>query len=118
ESALEADAALRRALELNGLTSDAQERVSILRDLIATAQNLKRSADIDRWFDALVKTGTAMLWDWRNQATRLDAAKRFAEGGRAWQQAALLSKLWSDFCEAAGSFDLASDNEDSVLYFG
>ncbi len=44
ESYAAADVALRRALELSGVTSDVQERINILRDLIIADNNLQEDA--------------------------------------------------------------------------
>jgi tetratricopeptide (TPR) repeat protein len=112
----DADTALRRALELNGATPDAEERARILRDLISVAEGLKQPWDVDEWFSSLAQTGRASMWDWTQQAGRLDAAKRFAEAGESWQRAAEFNLDWTDWCEAAGSFDLAPGKEDSALY--
>lgn len=111
----DADTALRRALELNRTVAGAGQQALILRDLVTVAENLNRPADIDKWFSSLSQTGQASIWDWQKQARRLDAAKRFAEAGEAWQTAAS-DVFWTDWCEAAGSFESASDKEDSTLY--
>lgn len=49
----DADTALRRALELNRATSDPEQQVRILRDLVTVAEKLKRPADVDKWFSSL-----------------------------------------------------------------
>ncbi|MEO8597328.1 MAG: tetratricopeptide repeat-containing serine protease family protein [Candidatus Solibacter sp.] len=113
-----ADIALRRALELNRATSDANQQGLILRNLISAAVGLKHADDIDHWFSSLVTLGEASQWDWGRQAQRLDAGKRFAEAGESWQKAAQFDDSWTDWCEAAGSFELASDKEDSTLFAG
>jgi tetratricopeptide (TPR) repeat protein len=112
----DADAALRRALEMNRATSDAEQQARILRDLISVTVQLNRPADIDKWFASLAQTGQASCWDWRQQAQRLDAAKRFAEAGESWQKSAEFKVYWTDWCEAAGSFELALGREDLVLF--
>lgn len=112
----EADIALRRALELNRTTSDAELQASILRDLVSVAVGLNRPADIDKWFSSLSQTGKTTYWDWTQQAKRLDAAGRFAEAGESWQNSAEFNMVWSDWCEAAGSFEMASGKEDLILY--
>jgi len=113
----DADTTLRRALELNRANRpNAEQQAQILRELINTAEGLKHPVDTDKWFDALVQTGVASAWDWRNQARRLDAARRFNDAGTDWQQAATMSKLWTDWCEAGGSFELVTGAEDSALY--
>jgi tetratricopeptide (TPR) repeat protein len=112
----EADTALRRALDLNRLASDAAQQARILRDLISVAAELKRTADIDKWFASLAQTGQANVWDWTQQARRLDAARRFAEAGTSWQTAAEFNVGWSNWCEAAGSFEMVPGKEDSVLF--
>ena len=114
----EADIQLRRALELNRKTSDNGQQARILRDLITVADGLKRPADIDKWFSLLSQSGEANVWDWTQQGKRLDAAARYAEAGDAWQRAAEFNVGWSDWCEAAGSFELAPGKEDSVLFAG
>ena len=115
ESHLEADTALRRALDLNQRHPDAEKQAYILRDLISAADGLKRPSDVDKWFAALTQAGSASAFDWQGQAKRLDGASRYGEAGAAWQHAASLNVTWSDWCEAAGSFALAGSNEDSVL---
>jgi tetratricopeptide (TPR) repeat protein len=112
----DADTALRRALELNRATSDAEQQAGILRDLIGVAAGLNRPADIDKWFSALSRTGKANWWDWKQQAQRLDAARHYEEAGEAWQKTAEFNVVWTDWCEAAGSFELASGKEDWTLY--
>jgi S1-C subfamily serine protease/tetratricopeptide (TPR) repeat protein len=114
----DANSALLRALDLNqkAPTQDAAQRARILRDLINAAEALGRPADRDNWFNALVATDQALPWDWEGQAKRLDAAKRYAEAGAAWQQAASANYTpWTDWCEAADSFWFGGD-QDSVLY--
>ena len=113
----EADPALRRALDLNRANPNPNLQASIIRDLITVAVATKRPIDADKWFGALVESGAANEFDWRGQASRLDAAKRFSEAGASWQQAAKLSSWnWNWWCEAAGSFELAAGKEDLVLY--
>ena len=116
DSHQEADAALRRALELNRTNSDAEQRARILRDLLSVSCGLKRSSDTDQWFSALAKTGQASMWDWEGQAQRLDAAGRSGEAGESWQKAAEFNTVWTDWCKAAGSFRLAPGKEDWTLY--
>jgi tetratricopeptide (TPR) repeat protein len=113
----DADAALRRALELSRATAGDGQQAGILRDLITVSEGLKRPADIDKWFSSLSQIGQANAWDWTKQAKRLDAAARFAEAGASWQKAAESdNSAWSNWCEAAGSFEAATDREDSTLY--
>jgi tetratricopeptide (TPR) repeat protein len=112
----DADAALRRALDLSRTASDKEQQANILRDLIVVAAGLKQPADIDKWFLSLSQTGQATALDWTQQARRLDADTRFAAAGYAWQKAAEFNVDWTDWCEAAGSFELASVNKDSVLF--
>jgi tetratricopeptide (TPR) repeat protein len=80
------------------------------------AEALKLPADIDKWFSSLSQTGQASAWDWTLQATRLDAAKRFAEAGESWQKSAEFNVDWTDWCEAAGSFEMVSGKQESTLY--
>jgi hypothetical protein len=84
----DADAALKRALELSRATSDTEQQARILRDLISTAGSLNWPTEIDKWFLTLSQTGQANRWDWAQQAERLDATKRFSEAGESWQKAA------------------------------
>jgi hypothetical protein len=112
----DADSALRRALELSRTTSATAEQPRILRDLISTAASLNWPTEIDKWFSALSQTGQTSRWDWAQQAGRLDAAKRFSEAGEAWQRAAQFNFVWTDWCEAGGSFGLADGKEDLTLY--
>jgi len=116
QSHTEADTVLRRALELNQKTQNTEERYNILRDLIGAADGLKRPTDVDKWFEALTKTGNASGFDWEGQARRLDGASRYSEAGAAWQQATSMNGTWSDWCEAAGSYALSGGKEDLVLY--
>jgi tetratricopeptide (TPR) repeat protein len=116
DSHQDADTALRRALEMNHATPDAEQQARILRDLISVAERLSRPADIDKWFSSLSQTGQASAWDWTQQAMRLDAARRFAEAGESWQKSAEFNLAWTDWCEAAGSFEMVSGKEDSTLY--
>ncbi len=112
----DANVTLLRALELSRATPDTEQQARILRDLVSVAEQLKRTTDIDKWFSALTQTGQASAWDWTQQATRLDAAKRFAEAGESWQKSAEFKISWTDWCEAAGSFELSYGKEDSTLY--
>lgn len=118
DSHQDADTALRRALELNRATSDTEQQARILRDLVMAAEGLKRPADIDKWFASLSQTGQATVWDWTQQAKRLDAARRYADAGDSWQKAAEFYDSWSNWCEAAGSFELVPGKEDSTLFAG
>lgn len=115
ESHLEADTALRRALELNQRTPNTEKQADILRDLISAADALKRPTDADKWFAALTQGGSASAFDWQGQAGRLDRGSRFNEAGPAWQRAASMNGTWTDWCEAAQSFALAGNSDDSVL---
>jgi tetratricopeptide (TPR) repeat protein len=112
----DSDAALRRALDLNRATSDTEQQARILRDLITVSAALQRQAETDKWFSSLSQIGGAQWWDWKQQAFRLDAARRYTEAGQAWQQAAEFKADWTDWCEAAGSFEFAPGKEDSILY--
>jgi tetratricopeptide (TPR) repeat protein len=114
----DADAALRRALDLNRATSDTEQQARILRGLVTVAEGLKRPADIDKWFASLAQTGQSTVWDWTQQATRLDAAMRYAEAGDSWEKAAGFYNSWTNWCEAAGSFEMAPGREDSTLSAG
>jgi tetratricopeptide (TPR) repeat protein len=117
ESLEGADSALRRALELNRATPDAALQADILRDLVNVAGWLKRPADADKWFSSLVQTGQAGWWDWRDRASRLDAAERFAEAGESWRKAAELNpEPATQWCDAEHSFLLASGKDDSLLF--
>jgi tetratricopeptide (TPR) repeat protein len=116
DSHQDADIALRRALELNRASPDAEQQARILRDLISAAEGLNRPPDIDKWFSSLSQTGQAGMWDWTQRAKRLDAAQRYVEAGESWQKSAEFNIVWTDWCEAAGSFELASGREDSTLY--
>jgi tetratricopeptide (TPR) repeat protein len=115
-SSQDADAALRRALELNRPTADTEQQGRILRDLVTVAVDLKKAADVDKWFAALSQTGQANMWDWEQQARRLDGATRFAEAGEDWQRAAEFNIGWTNWCEAAGSFEMVPGREESVLF--
>jgi tetratricopeptide (TPR) repeat protein len=115
DSHQDAYTALIRALELNRAAPDTEQQARILRDLIATAGSLNLPTEIDKLFSTLSQTGQAGRWDWAQQAGRLDAAKRFSEAGEAWQTAAESNFVWTDWCEAAGSFELVSGKEDSTL---
>jgi tetratricopeptide (TPR) repeat protein len=112
----DADTALRHALELNRASADAEQQARILRDLISVAESLNRPPDIDRWFSSLSQTGQVSWWDWTRQARRLDAALRFAEAGESWRKSAEFNIAWTDWCEAAGSFEMVSGKEDATLY--
>jgi tetratricopeptide (TPR) repeat protein len=112
----EAEAALRRSLELNRTNTDAEQQSLIFRDLVSVAEALKRPNEIDKWFSALVETGKASAWDWTQQAQRLDAAQRYAEAGESWQKSAEFNYAWTDWCEASGSFELAPGKEDATLF--
>jgi tetratricopeptide (TPR) repeat protein len=112
----DADTALRHALELNRADSNAEQQARILRDLVSVADQLKRSADIDKWFSLLSQAGAANAWDWTQQARRLDTARQYAEAGESWQKSAEFNADWTDWCEAAGSFELAFGKEDSTLF--
>ncbi len=123
----DADTALRRALELNRASSDTERQTRILRDLVSVAEGLKRPDDIDKWFSTLSQTGQAGIGDWEKQARRLDGDRRFAEAGESWQKAAEFydwpylkgppfNQGWTNWCYAAGSFELVPGKEDATLY--
>jgi S1-C subfamily serine protease len=113
---LEADSGLRKALELNRTPANIETQARILRDLIVVADNLQKPNDVDKWFAALAQTGQASVWDWSQQATRLDKVGRYAEAGETWQKAAEFNIVWSNWCEAAGSFEFAPGRDDDVLF--
>jgi hypothetical protein len=64
------------------------ERAEMARVSGSFPRKAMRTTDVDKWFSSLSQTGEASLWDWTQQATRLDAARRFAEAGESWQKAA------------------------------
>lgn len=111
----DADTALKRALELNRVTSDTEQRARILRGLISAAKGLNWPTAIGIWFSSLSETGQASWLDWKEQAARLDAAGRYGEAGETWQRAAEFNYAWTDWCEAAGSFEMTPGKEDLIL---
>ena len=111
-SYVEADTILRRALTL---ASDTSFEIKTVRRLVQVDGDAGRVDDSEDWFKLLGSLGAVNAWDWSQRGQRLDAAKRYLEAGESWQTAATGTKVWTQWCEAAGSYLYAGGQDDSVL---
>jgi len=109
----EAEDNFRRALESS--KADEELRANSLRGLVRTSYASGKTAESEAWFKALVGTGKAGAWDYQSRGHQLDQVNNYKVAGQSFVQAAVLGGSWMNWCEAAGSF-AAANEEDSTLY--
>lgn len=116
ENYRESESIFLRALELSKKDNNSDMQVDILRGLIRVERVLKKETDVKKFFAALVDMGSDTSFDWSENGRWLDGLFKYNEAGRSFQKAALLGGYWTNWCEAAGSYDSAlEDNDDAVL---
>jgi hypothetical protein len=81
--------------------------------MVLCEAGLDHPSEEKRWFGELEKNGQANAYDWDSHARRLDAAGEYKAAGEAYSHAAEILK--ADWCEAGGSYQMASE-ADSALY--
>ncbi len=86
-----------------------------IRGIVRTTYALGKLDDNKIWFKALVNTGEVNAWDWQQQGRRLFDTNQYLEAGQTYQQAAILGGHWTNWCDAAKSYSLASGQEESIL---
>jgi tetratricopeptide (TPR) repeat protein len=114
----EADTDFQLAYELSKKTNNTKAQADSLRGLTRICDSVGRAAEAEKWFDALVNTGLARILDWQQNGHRLDRLSKYEQAGDSFRQAAVLGGVWSNWCEAAGSYSLVAGKDDETLFTG
>jgi tetratricopeptide (TPR) repeat protein len=111
---VEAAANFRLALSASRKESDPNLEVQSIRGLCRCADSLNNIPEARTWFEMLRKDGNASAYDWQSQGRRLGEAREYQDAGDAYTTAAKLGAPYTNWCDAATMYSIASQS-DSIL---